>query len=103
MSKAYDPVVWRFLDAIMEKMGFHAKWRSWEWERECVSSVQFSLLVDGVPQADFKPELEITSGRTVISLLIFALFGGSKHTYLECNSEWCHQWNSNFSKNYRIK
>ena len=51
-SKACDRMEWCFLDPIMEEMGFHDKWRSWVWE--CVSSVQFSLFVDGVTWVDFK-------------------------------------------------
>jgi hypothetical protein len=26
-EKAYDSVDWRFLDFVMQKMGFHEKWR----------------------------------------------------------------------------
>ena len=50
MSKAYDRVEWNFLIKIMERMGFHSKWIRWIYE--CVSTVSFSIMVNGEPRGN---------------------------------------------------
>jgi hypothetical protein len=50
-EKAYDSVDWRFLDFVMEKMGFHDKWR--RWILECLKSASISVLVNGSPTKEF--------------------------------------------------
>ncbi|RVW62009.1 Transposon TX1 uncharacterized 149 kDa protein [Vitis vinifera] len=44
-EKAYDHVSWDFLDHVMEKKGFNPRWR--KWIRGCLSSVSFTILVNG--------------------------------------------------------
>jgi hypothetical protein len=48
MSKAYDRVEWGFLEGMMRTMGFAEKWI--RLIMQCVSSVTYSVLVNGVPQ-----------------------------------------------------
>lgn len=50
LEKTFDRVEWSFLFYMLRRMGFGAKWR--RWMQECVSSVAFSVLVNGLP----KPE-----------------------------------------------
>ncbi|XP_071940158.1 uncharacterized protein [Coffea arabica] len=45
MAKAYDKVEWKFLGAIMQKMGFSERWINWIWK--CLSTVSFSFKING--------------------------------------------------------
>lgn len=45
MQKTYDRVEWDFLNAVMERMGFHPGWR--KLILECVSSVSFATILNG--------------------------------------------------------
>ena len=53
MSKMYDRVEWKFLIKIMEKMGFCEKWKSLIFE--CISTVSYSILLNGEPKGDIRP------------------------------------------------
>lgn len=60
ISKAYDRLEWQFLRDTMRYMGFNELWIG--WIMECVKSVSFSILVNGVPHGFIKPERGLRQG-----------------------------------------
>ena len=48
MSKAYDRVEWAFVENIMRRMGFSERWIA--LLMECICTVKYSVLIDGVPK-----------------------------------------------------
>jgi hypothetical protein len=60
MSKAYDRVKWPFVEAIMRKLGFAEKWIS--MIMECISTVQYSVLLEGVPKGYIIPTRGLRQG-----------------------------------------
>ena len=50
MSKVYDKVEWCFLIEIMRKMGFCDNWLN--LIHECISTVSYSILVNGKPKGE---------------------------------------------------
>jgi hypothetical protein len=55
-EKAYDSVDWGFLEYMLQRFGFCAKWI--DWIRVCVFAGNLSVLVNGVPT----PEINIQRG-----------------------------------------
>jgi hypothetical protein len=47
LEKVYDHVNWNFLLYMLRRSGFGEKWCS--WIAHCISSVRFSILVNGTP------------------------------------------------------
>jgi hypothetical protein len=72
MVKIYDRVEWRYLDAIMRALGFPVSWCS--LVMRCVSSVSFSVRVNGVFSDSFKPTRGIRQGDLI-----------SPHLFLLCS------------------
>ena len=60
MSKAYDRVNWVFLKAVLVSMNFSSNWVN--WILECVSTVHYTLLVNGSITQSFKPAKGLRQG-----------------------------------------
>ena len=60
MSKAYDKIDWKFLRVVLVAMNFSPRWI--DWVMEFVSTVQFTLLVNGSMTQTFKPSKRLRQG-----------------------------------------
>ena len=60
MNKACDRVNWRFPILMMEKLGFPPQWCN--LVQQCISTVSFSILINGRHTARFKPSVGLRQG-----------------------------------------
>ncbi|WJZ96350.1 hypothetical protein VitviT2T_015043 [Vitis vinifera] len=60
IEKAYDSINWQFLLKVMQKMGFISKWIGWMWS--CISTVKYSMLVNGGPAGFFSSSKGLRQG-----------------------------------------
>ncbi|CAJ2635167.1 unnamed protein product [Trifolium pratense] len=59
-EKAYDSVEWGFLEYMLKRFGFGAKWI--EWIRACVFAGNFSVLVNGSPTMEINIKRGLKQG-----------------------------------------
>lgn len=60
ISKAFDKVEWNFIVQIMRRMGFCNTWC--QWIHKCLSTVSYSILINGEPTDIIRPQRGIRQG-----------------------------------------
>ena len=60
ITKAYDRLEWKFLEETMKHMGFDSRWIA--WIMNCITTVSFSVLVNGSAHGNIKPMRGIRQG-----------------------------------------
>ena len=71
MEKAYDHVNWEALLYLLDRMGFGVKWC--KWIRTCISTIQFSVLINGSPTDFFGSSRGLRQGDSLSPLLFLIL------------------------------
>ena len=70
IEKAYNHVNWEFLLYLLRRSGFSQKWC--DWIGFCISTVHFSILINGCPQGFFASSRGLRQGDP-LSPLLFVL------------------------------
>uniref|UniRef100_A0A803Q8A7 RNase H type-1 domain-containing protein n=1 Tax=Cannabis sativa TaxID=3483 RepID=A0A803Q8A7_CANSA len=106
MAKAYDQVEWRFLEAMMVKLGYSLPWV--EKIMNCLTSVQFFFLINGEIQGRVLPQQGLRQGRlhgivfgrqrVTVSHLFFA---DDRLVFLEVTENEC-RWFKELLEKYSI-
>jgi hypothetical protein len=67
LEKAYNHVNWEFLLYMLQRYGFGERWRA--WIKFCVSTIKFSILVNGAPTGFLQSSPGIMQGDPLSPLL----------------------------------
>ena len=74
MSKSYDRVEWSFLEFLLRKMGLQSRWV--DLMIECITTVSYSILINGEPSQTIHPSRGLTQGDPLYSYLFLLCTGG---------------------------
>ncbi|GKB34823.1 RNA-directed DNA polymerase, eukaryota, reverse transcriptase zinc-binding domain protein [Tanacetum coccineum] len=81
LKKAFDSISWKYLDHILDRLGFGYKWCS--WIKACLSSSRASILVNGSPTSEFSINRGLKQGDPLSSFLFILVMEGLHNAFSE--------------------
>lgn len=78
LSKAFDSLSWIYIQKILNAFGFSPSWV--RWIINLLSSLFFSILVNGIPSPTFRPSRGIRQGDPLSPFLFVILAEGLGHS-----------------------
>ncbi|GKE17971.1 putative RNA-directed DNA polymerase, eukaryota, reverse transcriptase zinc-binding domain protein [Tanacetum coccineum] len=73
-EKAFDSVSWRYLDYILDKLGFDIKWHN--WIKAGLASARTSILINESPTSEFSLKRSLRQGDPLSPFLIIVVMEG---------------------------
>lgn len=84
IEKSYDHVNWNFLLKILKDMGFGSRWI--KWISFCISSVKFSLIINGNIEGFFQSHWGLRQGDPMSPFLFVLAMEGLNHMLRTANA-----------------